>query len=361
MARVLVTGACGFVGPSVCNLGILLGHDVFATDVGTQYKEYLSPAVKLKIGVDIRDPSQITSYIREVQPDIILHVAALFKYHGLWEIFESINIHGTKNVMEAALQIPKLKKVIVWSSGSVYGKRCKTTRKLDETEPCEPRNFYEKSKLLAEQTALKYKDKIPVTVIRPAAIYGSGIEFGGPAGTYGALKVIQLIFKNQLNGVPGSGKNRFGFIHVEDIARIAYFLAESEDQSGEIYNTIDDSDYTLEALVTYVADWIRKHNIPINFSPKIHFPLSVIYALGLWCEILAKIQKREPTVERPFLTFFKPGYNFLMSNDKLKALIQKTEGKRQHLLGSVIKYRDILKDGGMDYNLEWCRRRLLCS
>ncbi|MBI5298670.1 MAG: NAD(P)-dependent oxidoreductase, partial [Deltaproteobacteria bacterium] len=317
MARILVTGACGFVGPSVCNLGILLGHDIFATDVGTQYKEYLNPAVKLKIGVDIRNLDQTVGFIQEVQPDIILHVAAYFKYHGPWKIYEEINVLGTKHVLLGALKIPNLKRVVVWSSGSVLGYTFKGSKHLDERAAAKPRSSYELSKLLAEELTLQYRDRLPVTVIRPAAIYGSGIEYGGPAGTYGALKVIQMLFKNQLSGMPGNGKNQISFIHVEDIARIAYFLAEQQEAIGEVYNTADASEYPLTELIGYIAGWIKSHNIPINFNPKFHIPLPVIYLLGLWCETLARFQKKEPAVERPFLNFFRPGYNFLMSNAKL--------------------------------------------
>lgn len=353
MARILVTGACGFVGPSVVNLGIKLGHEVFATDFSDRYKKFLSPAAKLKLGLDIRDPSAIAKYIEEVQPDILLHVAAYFRYYGPWQTYYSINVEGTQNVLAGASKARNIKSVVVWSSGSVLGHAFKGEKFLDETAHPDPRSYYEKSKLLAEQKALEYKDSLPITVIRPAAIYGSGIEYGGPAGTYGALKVIQMMFKNQLHAIPGRGDNRFTFIHVEDIARVAYFLANQKEAIGEIYNVADHSHHTLAELMIYIAKWMRAKNIPINFSPKFHFYIPVIYALGLWCETLAKFQKREPTVERPFLNFFRTGYHFLMSNEKLDRLIAKS-GQ------TVIRYRDIIKGGALDPNLEWYRKELLC-
>ena len=352
MSRILVTGACGFVGPSVCNLGVLMGHEVFGTDIGTRYKGYLNPKVKLKLGVDIRNIDSIAGYIEEIKPDIILHVAAYFKYHGPWSVYESINVLGTKNVLLGALKIPNVKRFVVWSSGSVLGATFRGAGHLDERAAAKPRSFYEESKLVAEELALQYRDRVPITIIRPAAIYGSGIEYGGPAGTYGALRVIQMLFKNQLSGIPGNGKNKISFIHVEDIARVAYFLAETKEAIGEIYNVADRSEYPLEELVPYIAHWIKTHGIPVDFTPKIHIPVPVIYLLGLWCETLAKIQKREPAVERPFLNFFRNGYHFLMSNEKLDRLIQNKP---------VIKYRDIIKDGGMDHNLEWYRKEMVCE
>lgn len=361
MARILVTGATGFVGPSVVNLGLKLGHEVFATDLKPLYKSFLSPQAKLHLGLDIRDPAAIVKYIEEIQPDILLHVAAYFRYHGPWPLYYSINVDGTKNVMEGALKVKNLKRVVVWSSGSVLGHSFKGEEALDEKAPADPRSFYEKSKLLGEEIALQYKDRLAVTVIRPAAIYGSGIEFGGPAGTYGALKVIKMMFRNQLHAVPGWGKNQITFIHVEDIARAAYFLAEQAEAVGEVYNVSDNSRHSIADLMIYIASWMRSRNLPVNFTPKLHFPVPVIYLLGLWCETLARLQKKEPAVERPFLNFFKRGYHFLMSSEKLDQLIRKTEGKRPSLLGPVIKYRDIIHDKGLEYNLEWYRKELLCS
>lgn len=353
MARVLVTGACGFVGPSLVNLGVMQGHEVHATDLHPTYQSFLNPKAKLQLGVDITNPTAIGEYIRSVKPEIILHAAAYFRYFGPWKIYEAINIHGTQNVLEGALHVSPLPTVIVWSSGSVLGHTFKGAGFLDEEAPPDPRSYYEKSKLLAEQVALEYRNKLPLTVIRPAAIYGNGVEYGGPAGTYGALKVIQMMFKNQLHAVPGNGKNRFTFIHVEDIARISYFLAGRKEAQGQVYNTADRSHYTLAELMVYIAKWIRARGIPLNFTPRLHFPIPVIYLLGLWCEALAKIQRREPAVERPFLNFFRPGYHFLMSNEKLDRLIDK-QGEK------IIKYRDIILDGGLDANLEWYRRHLLC-
>lgn len=354
MGRVLVTGACGFVGPSVVNLGVRLGREVFATDFSGRYQKFLDPKARLKLGMDIRNPAETAKYIEAIQPDILFHVAAYFRYHGPWQTYHSINVEGTKNVLEGSLKAKNLKSVVVWSSGSVLGHSFKGASHLDEKAPADPRSFYEKSKLLAEEAALTYQDRLPITVIRPAAIYGSGIEYGGPAGTYGALKVIQMMFKNQLHAVPGRGKNRFSFIHVEDIARVAYFLAGQKEACGQIYNVADRSNHTLEELMIYIAKWMRGRNIPLNFTPLFHFYLPIIYLLGLWCETLARFQKREPTVERPFLNFFRPGYHFLMSNEKLDQLIEKS-GQ------TVIKYRDIIKDGALDRNLEWYRKDLLCS
>lgn len=354
MSRILVTGACGFVGPSVVSLGLKFGHEVFATDFSDRYKSFLSSKANLRLGVDIRNPADIANYIEEIQPDILFHVAAYFRYHGPWQTYYSINVEGTQNVLEAALKVKNIRSVIVWSSGSVLGHHFKGEEFLDEEVPPDPRSFYEESKLLAEQKALSYKDRLPVVVIRPAAIYGSGIEYGGPAGTYGALKVIQMMFKNQLHAVPGRGRNRFTFIHVEDIARVAYFLVEQKKAIGEIYNVADQSNYTLEELMIYIANWMRQRNIPLNFTPKLHFYIPIIYTLGLWCETLARFQKREPAVERPFLNFFRTGYNFSMSNEKLDRLIEKSDQ-------TVIQYRDIIKDGALDKNLEWYRKELLCS
>ncbi|OGQ05869.1 MAG: hypothetical protein A3F82_05965 [Deltaproteobacteria bacterium RIFCSPLOWO2_12_FULL_44_12] len=359
MTRILVTGACGFVGPSIVNLGIRLGHEVFATDLSTLYRGYLDDRVHLKLGIDIRTDA-ITRFIEEIQPDIILHVAAYFKYHGSWKIYESINVQGTKNVLEGALKVPNLKRIVVWSSGSVLGYSFKGEKFLDEEATALPRSYYEKSKLLAEELALRYKDRLPVTVIRPAAIYGSGMEYGGPAGTYGALKVIQMLFKNQLHAIPGSGANKISFIHVEDIARIAYFLSDQPQAVGQVYNTADNSNHPVGELMVYIANWLRAHNAPVNFSPRVHFPLPIVYLLGFWCEVLARLQGREPAVERPFLNFFRPGYHFLMSNKKLDKLIEDTKGKRHPLLSKVIKYRDIIRDEALEKNLEWYLKNILC-
>ena len=76
---------------------------------------------------------------------------------------------GTKLLMDHLVK-NKVKKIIYASSGSVYG--IKTERNVTEDLDLEPISTYNKVKMVTERTILSYKNKINVTILRPATVCG---------------------------------------------------------------------------------------------------------------------------------------------------------------------------------------------
>ena len=104
--------------------------------------------------------------------DCILHAAGIVhrkEETGMEELYHSVNMVLTKELAEKAKR-DGVGQFIFLSTMSVYGKV--TGRISNNTEPA-PRNYYGKSKLMAEQEITKLaEDGFKVAIVRPPMIYG---------------------------------------------------------------------------------------------------------------------------------------------------------------------------------------------
>ena len=158
--RVLVTGASGFTGryvvPALCERGML---------VSTLGQEGHGP--------DLLDPDGLGRELALVQPEVVVHLAAIsFVAHSDVEEMYRVNIVGTRNLLEALVQLDvPPRQVILASSANVYGSRPGV---LDENVQPAPVNDYAISKLAMELMSQQYVDRLPITVLRPFNYTGVG-------------------------------------------------------------------------------------------------------------------------------------------------------------------------------------------
>ena len=180
MSKVLVTGADGFIGSHLVESLIGQGCDVRAFCIynsnGTWgWLDALSKSVKADLDVvlgDIRDPLCVRQAMRGC--DQVYHLAALIGIPYSYVApasYINTNIHGTLNVVQAALELG-VSRVVHTSTSETYG----TAQFVPITEdhPQVGQSPYAASKIGADQIALSYwrSFEAPVTVLRPFNTYG---------------------------------------------------------------------------------------------------------------------------------------------------------------------------------------------
>jgi NAD dependent epimerase/dehydratase len=180
MAKVVVTGADGFIGSHLTEALVRGGHEVRAFVYYNSFNtlgwlDHCASDVKGRFEVfsgDVRDAHCVRAALRG--RDTVMHLAALiaipYSYHAPSSYVET-NIGGTLNVVQAARDLG-LKRVVHTSTSEVYG----TARfvPISEEHPLQGQSPYSATKIGADQIALSFHKSFgtPVTVVRPFNTYG---------------------------------------------------------------------------------------------------------------------------------------------------------------------------------------------
>jgi nucleoside-diphosphate-sugar epimerase len=175
--RILVTGATGFVGSRLLErLAEMGGHDLYSMQryVTGRYVLGADHGVKV-VFCDLRDQFAVKCAIRDVQPDVVFHLAAIspvsYSYDHPNEVLDT-NLTGTVNLAEACLrEVPHFRHFLFASTSETFGNGPVPKR---EDTPQAPNSPYSVAKHAAEKYVLYMWDayKFPVTVLRPFNTYG---------------------------------------------------------------------------------------------------------------------------------------------------------------------------------------------
>ncbi|MBR4610278.1 MAG: SDR family NAD(P)-dependent oxidoreductase, partial [Erysipelotrichaceae bacterium] len=180
MAKILVTGAEGFIGSHLTELLVKEGYDVRAM---VQYNSFnnwgwidsFDKEIKDRLDIflgDVRDPNGIRTAMEDV--DAVFHLAALiaipYSYHSP-DMYVDTNIKGTLNILQAARDLGT-KRILVTSTSEVYGTAQYVP--IDEKHPYQGQSPYSATKIGADRLAESFyrSFNLPVTIVRPFNTYG---------------------------------------------------------------------------------------------------------------------------------------------------------------------------------------------
>ena len=204
----------------------------------------------------------------------VFHIAGLFNHAESLERLFEVNVLGTRNLLRAIerchrLDVLKYPRVVVWGAAGVFGNFLHIPLPATEEMPPQTNNPYLLSKLYEELEALQFckYNEIPITVIRPSAVYGS-------RSVYGMAFSITTMLKSKLALVVGSGKNRGALVHVRDVVSAAEFLSTHSRAIGEVYHVTDGTSYTVEEIARSLARACGAIFVPVKIPKWLALRLS---------------------------------------------------------------------------------------
>lgn len=245
------------------------GHYVRTLDIAEfDYPE--KEQVQAIIG-DIRNPEAVSKAAAGM--DIVIHTAAALPLYTAADIY-STDVDGTGNVLQAALQ-NNITRVVHISSTAVYG--IPDHHPIREDDPLIGVGHYGKAKIMAEDVCLQYRQKgMCVPIIRPKS-------FIGPE----RLGVFALLYDWAKDGknfpLPGSGKNRYQLLDVEDLCAAVYLAATAgEKTANDTFNIGAKKFATMKEDFQAVLDYagFGKRIITLPAGPLV-FMLRILESLRL--------------------------------------------------------------------------------
>jgi nucleoside-diphosphate-sugar epimerase len=267
--KVLVTGATGFIGSFLVEALCKKGYEVTCLVRKTSNLKWLSHLRLQYLQANLDDTDSYAEKLGEFE--YIFHLAGLTKADSARDFYHA-NAECTQKLVTAAAEMsPALRRFLHVSSLAAAGPSI-DGRPLIEDAPCGPISEYGKSKLEGEKAVLACKGILPVTIVRPPAVYG-------PRDTD-----FFLVFKAVQNRLfPYWGKSSYSLIYVEDLVQGMILAAEKEEAAEKVYYLADSSIYTNDDILTAISLTLGRK------AYRLRLPRSILPALAI---LLQKIQKK---------------------------------------------------------------------
>ncbi|VAX32338.1 UDP-glucose 4-epimerase [hydrothermal vent metagenome] len=269
--KVLVTGATGFIGSHLVEALAGRGYSVKCLVRSSSNLRWietlLSPSkitnlpgassVELFYG-DCQDKNCLQGAVKDC--DYVFHLAGVTKT-AEEDNFFAVNVKGTENIVNALTGSgSRLKRFIFLSSLAAVGPSINGIPVTESTEP-HPVSSYGKSKLEAEGIVYNARDKIPVTIIRPPAVYGP------------RDRDFHMLFRMIKRGIfPYWGKTVYSLVYVDDLINGILFSITNELATGKRYFISDSNVYTNEDIAFEIARTLERSFIKLRI-PKAVMPL----------------------------------------------------------------------------------------
>lgn len=278
MARVLITGANGFIGQILHSILEEAGLEiipVFRTSEASLKKGNRNAVV----GKFIDGKTVWGDELDDV--DVVIHLAA--KVHvmdssksGDLASFREVNVEGTRNLAKQAAQFG-VKRFVYLSSIKVNGESTDKESFSADQDP-KPEDSYATSKLEAEiaLSEIEREMGIDVVIIRPPLVYGPGVK--------GNLAVLASMIKK---GVPlplGAVNNRRDLVSVYNLCDLIRICCLHPAAVGSTFLVADSEPISTVELVQYLARGYDRR-ARLFFVP--------IWALKLAANILGKTEAVE--------------------------------------------------------------------
>jgi len=243
--RVFLTGGTGLLGSHLAEYLCASGHDVVALYRRAADTSFLRGLGCELVEGDVRDDPEILAPLVD-GCDRVVHCAALVYQGKSWPKVRAVNVDGTRNVLTAAARCGVEHAVHV-SSVAVYGT---ADGPVDEDTPLDSDlptgDLYARSKREAEEVArgIERVQGLPVTVLRPSAIYGERDRLMAPA--------LRRILSLPVVPIFGTGANTLPVVYAGNVA-VAVRLALEAGDGGTTYDLALDQPLTQRALMEGLA------------------------------------------------------------------------------------------------------------
>ena len=251
--KILITGACGFIGSHLTEFFLEKGFKVYAYDKYNSSNSWgwlegnNNKNLEVILG-DVKDYNMTLSVIKNV--DYVFHLSALISIPQSYistSAFIENNVVGSFNVLEACKFYNK--PIILTSTSEVYG-----TGKIfpmGESHFLNAQSPYAASKTSADQLALSYQKSfnLNLKIIRPFNTYG-------PRQSGRAIipnLISQFINEEQKTIQVGNINTSRDLTYVKDLCEAYYLLFKKKNTKEKIYNIGTNKDIKISSLIKLIS------------------------------------------------------------------------------------------------------------
>jgi GDP-4-dehydro-6-deoxy-D-mannose reductase len=260
LPRAFITGISGFVGPYLA--AHLRSQNVECVGISrkaTGPKHPVSLAGVRIHDLDIRDRAALRTVLEAEKADLVFHLAAISHVPSSRanpELVFDVNVTGTFNLLEGLRQIESPSRIVLVSTGNLYGEIDSGDEGFREDDKLQPMSPYATSKLIDEQIARSYVDDFGLAIVIARSFNHTG---PGQAPSFACPEFARCIAaaliagKSTVDLKTGKLEPRRDISDVRDVVR-AYALLADRGVPGEAYNVCSRSMVGMSQVIDTLAD-----------------------------------------------------------------------------------------------------------
>ena len=273
--NILLTGATGFIGGHLLRRLRSMGHNVRCL---VRSRAKAQPLESLGARIVIGDLSTSTEWKTALtDTDAVYHLAGVTRTRSDREYYTGNQI-ATRHLVDACLQVGhRLQRFVHVSSLAAVGPSVGGDP-LTEDASFHPVSDYGRSKMLGEVEARRLSSRVPVTILRPSAVYGPHER--------DLLEYFKLIGRG-VQLLIGFGRKLLNLIYADDLVDGIILAGESPRAIGETYFLGSGRDYTTEEIGSTIADAVGRRPV------RLHVPHTIVLLAGAVAEVYGRLTDRQ--------------------------------------------------------------------
>ncbi|MCB0834273.1 MAG: NAD-dependent epimerase/dehydratase family protein [Bacteroidetes bacterium] len=278
--KALITGSNGFIGSHLTERLVADGVNVRCLVRPTSDLSNLEGVEVEYIFGDITEPGSLRQAVEGM--DYVFHLGGITKAIDEKGYFD-VNANGTRNLLDACVRYnPRVQRVVVVSSLAAGGP-ARADRPRVESDSDSPVTPYGRSKKAGDDLAVQYADRLPITILRPPAVYGPREK-----DILIFFKLVSIHLRPQI----GFSSKYLSVIFVSDLVEAVVLSSASSGPSGSIYYVDDGEIHTWQSFSSAICRALETWALPLVV------PESAVRMTGLFSEWISNWSGKPAVLNR---------------------------------------------------------------
>lgn len=269
--QIFITGATGFIGSHLAEALHAKGYRLRCLVRKTSNLIWIKHLPVEYVYGDALDTELLKQAVKGV--DYVYHVAGITKARTKEEYFRGNHL-STRCLLDATLETnPNLQRFVLISSQTAVGPGLG----VNEETPYHPITTYGISKMEAEKECLKEKGRLPITIVRPPAVYGP------------RDKDVFEFFNTMNKGLQpmiGFKETYVSLIHVDDLVKGILLAAESPKSVNQTYFISSEKYYNWKEVGEITSRILQKKVV------RLKIPVPIAWIVGAFAELYSLISRK---------------------------------------------------------------------
>jgi len=221
--KVLITGACGFIGSHVVRRVLQEGHSVWAVLLPGESTERLTDCLDRlsPLRCDLRESAEVRRVAHDVRPDCAIHLAWYAAPGRYWTAPENLECVMMTLSLAQSLADEGCRRLVAAGSCAEYDWRyCFLS---EDVTPLRPRNLYGACKNATREALEAYCERVSMEFAWTRFFYLYGPHEGKE-------RLVSSVILSLLKGETArctDGEQIRDYLHVEDVASAVWAVAKS--------------------------------------------------------------------------------------------------------------------------------------